>query len=259
MLEGLAMSDSSKCPQCGAVMERKSLGVMHDKVMACSHCGYVLDASDGLLDSQTYDEIAPDGTRRKVTVQRKRQDSPAMQDPQIPGDPYTKTKEFVTDLPGIHAKTVVTTSVRHFNSNSSKFDERIRQLVESGTPINFNSQADMDAFKNMLPADLQARFKGEVGGTGEIKTTTFKKSFTISDPAAAAKILDQMSDLGDGKADAKLLKEIMDAAPGPNKTTAQLKLNPQVTVKISGSSVIKWIVIGALVLAGITIALMLVK
>jgi DNA-directed RNA polymerase subunit M/transcription elongation factor TFIIS len=233
------MTDSNKCPQCGAVMEAKTIGLMHDKVMACSYCGYLVDVPDEYEDARAYDEITPDGARRKVTVARKRSDlRPDSQASQLTNPTYEETKETITDRPGrnIHTKTVVTTSVRNFNSNSSKFDESIRQVIESGAPINFNSQEDLDVFKNMLPPDLQAKFRGEVGGPGNIKTTTFKKSFTISDPATAAKILDQMSDLGDVKADAKLLKEIMDNETG-NKTVKQFKGNANLSGQSTGATI----------------------
>jgi len=257
------MAESSKCPQCGAVMEVKTLGQMHDKVMACSYCGYIVDVPDDFQDARTYDEVAPDGTRRKVTVARKRSDFQSGSEPQQTYNPsYEETKQTITDRPGaVHTKTVVTTSVKHFNNqaDSAKFKETVRSMVEKGGPIYFNSQEDLDVFKNMLPPDLQAKFKGVVGGPGNIKTTSFEKSFTISDPAAAKKLLDQMSDTGDSKADAQLLKEIMDMAPGQNKTSVQFKVNPQVTVTTSGSNILKWIVIGALILLGIKIAFALLK
>lgn len=69
------MVDDNKCPQCGAAMELKTVGLMHDKVMSCSYCGHVIDVPDDYQESRTTEEVSPDGTKRRIFIERKRIDA----------------------------------------------------------------------------------------------------------------------------------------------------------------------------------------
>lgn len=71
---------STTCPQCGGLFEFQLLGPLKDKVLACPYCGAKIDVPDAYRRTTETTTARPDGERGRVTVSELRSDFPVVVD-----------------------------------------------------------------------------------------------------------------------------------------------------------------------------------
>jgi len=196
------MDPSNKCPRCGAALEPRVRGDLEDKILACKYCGYTAEVADDYQETRTEEKVFPDGTRSRITVARKRSDAP----PNLssPGKASRAGDLLMAAAPksGLHfgtsvsgrTKTFSMTFNTDFKSGKSpappaEFAAAMRRFADQGQPIQVPSQEAADQIKSMLPADLAAKLKFELGTGKDFTSRVVEKTFFTTNPEEAGKFL----------------------------------------------------------------------
>ena len=181
------MVELIRCPKCGTIMEADPLEIMQGKFVACSKCGFTVNAPEDFQDSKTVETVLPDGSRSVV---------------------HTETKQFSTrldltgqvgpghaldGLPGLKVETFNYTHTEKFNIDPNtgkvKLVESSGELPAGGEPV--SSQNDRDRLQSVISPQMLEMLKA--------RSLDPKNQRAEQD----RKVYEMLKDISDGKMDGK--------------------------------------------------------